>query len=123
MRKNNRHSRWLKIIQKISKRTFVINQEQLKLDLVVCATLTSGESRRASNGLNKSCPSQTILIKWTRCSSCLSLSSRFQFPVSQQNCIPAGTRGHLPHPLTAIKPAPHSLSLFTIVPNTTPVWP
>lgn len=52
-KKNNHDSRWLKIIKQISKRTLVINQEQMKLDLIVCATLTSDESRRASNGLTK----------------------------------------------------------------------
>lgn len=86
--------------------------------------MTSGEIRRASNGLITSSPphsapgdkssSQTILlIKETKRSTCLSLSSGFQFPAKWQNYsnepITSSCRNQGgSHPLDTRKLASHS---------------
>ena len=70
----------------------------------------------------------TLLIKWIRCNSCWSQSSRFQFPTSPWNYlnkpITSSSGNHWsPHPIITAKPASHSSQLFILLLRATAVQP
>lgn len=92
---------------------------------------SSVQIRRASNGLSSSSlpivllqvrsPNlATVLMKRTKCNSCLSLSRRHHSVPCQSHPGACRNQGS-PYPLVTIKPAPNSLSLFPGFLSVTPV--
>lgn len=111
-----------------SKGILIINQERLKLRSNVLCYLDIWYNQEGVQLSNWKLP-WPILIKWTRCSSCLSLSSKSLVlcqPAElfkQANHTPCKEPSSTLHPLAVTKPVPHSLWLFIKFFNATPVWP